>query len=79
MAHRLDVEGDALQRRSDSSVLRTAPVGRATAVRAAKKCQALIKAKGEGGAPVSFGWDTTTTSLSLRGSAPPMTSPAPRG
>ncbi|MEU8708586.1 DNA polymerase III subunit beta [Streptomyces sp. NPDC048565] len=33
-------------------------VDRATAARAAKKCQALIKAKGEGGAPVSFGWDT---------------------
>jgi DNA polymerase-3 subunit beta len=32
-------------------------VERATVVRAAKKCQALIKAKGENGMPVSFAWD----------------------
>ncbi|NUK50125.1 hypothetical protein HRW14_07400 [Streptomyces lunaelactis] len=32
-------------------------VDRATLVRAAKKCQALIKAKGQNGSPVSFAWD----------------------
>jgi DNA polymerase-3 subunit beta len=31
-------------------------VDRATLVRAAKKCQALIKAKGEKGSPVTFAW-----------------------
>ncbi|MDH2393649.1 DNA polymerase III subunit beta [Streptomyces sp. HNM0663] len=36
-------------------------VDRATVVRAAKKCQALIKAKGENGMPVSFGWDADGT------------------
>lgn len=36
-------------------------VDRVTVVRAAKKCQALIKAKGENGVPVSFGWDADGT------------------
>ncbi|MER7109465.1 DNA polymerase III subunit beta [Streptomyces sp. NPDC000229] len=36
-------------------------VDRATAVRAAKKCQALIKAKGETNVPVSFAWDADGT------------------
>ncbi|WP_329583369.1 DNA polymerase III subunit beta [Streptomyces sp. NBC_01361] len=34
---------------------------RATLVRGAKKCQALIKAKGETGSPVAFAWDDDGT------------------
>ncbi|MET9427833.1 MULTISPECIES: DNA polymerase III subunit beta [unclassified Streptomyces] len=42
-------------------------VDRATVVRAAKKCQALIKAKGESGMPVSFAWaDDGTLTLAPR-------------
>ncbi|ORT54224.1 DNA polymerase III subunit beta [Streptomyces sp. CB03238] len=42
-------------------------IDRATVVRAAKKCQALIKAKGENGMPVSFAWnDDGTLTLAPR-------------
>ncbi|WP_331757217.1 hypothetical protein OH782_42090 (plasmid) [Streptomyces sp. NBC_01544] len=42
-------------------------VDRATLVRAAKKCQALISAKGEKGSPVSFAWsDDGTLTLAPR-------------
>ncbi|MFE0200604.1 hypothetical protein ACFW0I_33345 [[Kitasatospora] papulosa] len=53
-------------------------VDRATVVRAAKKCQALIKAKGENGMPVSFAWTPTEPSPSPRASAPSTTRPVPR-
>ncbi|HET6357322.1 DNA polymerase III subunit beta [Streptomyces sp.] len=42
-------------------------VDRATLVRAAKKCQALIRAKGENGMPVSFAWgDDDTLTIAPR-------------
>ncbi|HBF78529.1 MAG TPA: hypothetical protein DD420_00895, partial [Streptomyces sp.] len=41
-------------------------IDRASAVRAAKKCQALIKAKGVNGAPVAFAWGVDGISLAPR-------------
>lgn len=41
-------------------------IDRAAVVRAAKKCQALIKAKGENGAPVAFAWHGDKISLAPR-------------